>query len=136
MDFGKFIYERAKKEREAKRSQTKIEVKEIRLRPKTNEAHRGFKVDDARRWLLQGHKVRVTIKFRGREMDYPEIALEDLREIAESLADVSVVEQAPQMEGRTMLVVLAPSKGGAKKKEKSEQPEGRAQAKVEKQAQA
>ena len=123
MDFGKFIYERSKKEREAKRSQTKIEVKEIRLRPKTNEAHRGFKVDDARRWLLHGNKVRVTIKFRGREMDYPEIALEDLREIAESLADVSTVEQAPQMEGRTMLVVLAPSKGGAKKKEKGEQPQ-------------
>ena len=123
MDFGKFIYERAKKEREAKKAQTKIEVKEIRLRPKTNEAHRGFKVDDARRWLLHGNKVRVTIKFRGREMDYPEIALEDLREIAESLADVSTVEQAPQMEGRTMLVVLAPSKGGAKKKEKGEQPQ-------------
>jgi len=122
IDYGKFIYERAKKEREAKRSQTKIEVKEIRLRPKTNEAHRGFKVDDARRWLLQGHKVRVTIKFRGREMDYPEIALEDLKEIAESLADISTVEQAPQMEGRTMLVVLAPSKGSAKKKEKGEQP--------------
>ena len=122
MDFGKFVYERAKKEREARKSQTKIEVKEIRLRPKTNEAHRGFKVDDARRWLLQGHKVRVTIKFRGREMDYPEIALEDLKEIAASLADVSTVEQPPQMEGRTMLVVLAPSKGGAKKKEKGEQP--------------
>ncbi len=129
MDFGKFIYERAKKEREARKSQTKIEVKEIRLRPKTNEAHRGFKVDDARRWLLQGNKVRVTIKFRGREMDYPEIALEDLKEIAASLADVSVVEAAPQMEGRTMLVVLAPSKGGAKKKEKAEQssPEKEAQ---------
>jgi len=122
IDYGKFVYERAKKEREAKRAQTKIEVKEIRLRPKTNEAHRGFKVDDARRWLLQGHKVRVTIKFRGREMDYPEIALEDLKEIAEALADVSTVEQAPQMEGRTMLVVLAPSKGNAKKKEKGEQP--------------
>ncbi|RPI90729.1 MAG: translation initiation factor IF-3 [Chloroflexi bacterium] len=122
MDFGKFVYERAKKDRDAKRSQTKIEVKEIRLRPKTNEAHRGFKVDDARRWLLQGHKVRVTIKFRGREMDYPEIALEDLKEIAESLADVSTVEQSPQMEGRTMLVVLAPAKGGAKKKEKADQP--------------
>lgn len=121
MDFGKFIYERAKKEREAKKAQTKIEVKEIRLRPKTNEAHRGFKVDDARRWLQQGNKVRVTIKFRGREMDYPEIALEDLREIAEALSDVSVVEAAPQMEGRTMLVVLAPSKGGTKKKEKVEQ---------------
>ena len=120
MDFGKFIYERAKKEREAKKAQTKIEVKEIRLRPKTNEAHRGFKVDDARRWLQQGNKVRVTIKFRGREMDYPEIALEDLREIAEALSDVSVVEAAPQMEGRTMLVVLAPSKG-AKKKDKAEQ---------------
>lgn len=117
MDFGKFIYERAKKEREAKKSQTKIEVKEIRLRPKTNEAHRGFKVDDARRWLQQGNKVRVTVKFRGREMDYPEIALEDLKEIAAALADVSVVEAAPQMEGRTMLVVLAPSKGAPKKKE-------------------
>ena len=121
MDFGKFIYERAKKEKEAKKAQTKIEVKEIRLRPKTNEAHRGFKVDDARRWLLQGNKVRVTIKFRGREMDYPEIALEDLKEIAAALADVSMVEQAPQMEGRTMLVLLAPLKSAAKKKEKSEQ---------------
>jgi len=130
MDFGKFIYERAKKEREAKKSQTKIEVKEIRLRPKTNEAHRGFKVDDARRWLLQGHKVRVTIKFRGREMDYPEIALEDLKEIAQSLADVSVIEQVPMMEGRTMLVVLVPAKGGAKKKEKGEQAEVKEEAKA------
>jgi translation initiation factor IF-3 len=130
MDFGKFIYERAKKEREARKSQTKIEVKEIRLRPKTNEAHRGFKVDDARRWLNQGHKVRVTVKFRGREMDYPEIALEDLREIAESLADVSTIEQAPMMEGRTMLVVLAPSKGSPKKKEKAEQPEVKQEAKA------
>lgn len=130
MDFGKFIYERAKKEREAKRAQTKIEVKEIRLRPKTNEAHRGFKVDDARRWLLQGNKVRVTIKFRGREMDYPEIALEDLREIAEALSDVSVVEAAPQMEGRTMLVVLAPSKGAVKKKEKPDQAPAEKEAKA------
>ena len=122
MDFGKFIYEKAKKEREAKKSQTKIEVKEIRLRPKTNEAHRGFKVDDARRWLLQGHKVRVTIKFRGREMDYPEIALEDLKEIAQALSDVSIIEQAPMMEGRTMLVVLAPGKPVVKKKEKADSP--------------
>ena len=122
MDFGKFIYEKAKKEREAKKSQTKIEVKEIRLRPKTNEAHRGFKVDDARRWLLQGHKVRVTVKFRGREMDYPEIALEDLREVAQSLSDGGVIEPAPMMEGRTMLVVLAPGKASPKKKDKAENP--------------
>jgi len=122
MDFGKFIYERTKKEREAKKAQTKIEIKEIRLRPKTNEAHRGFKVDDARRWLLQGHKVRVTVKFRGREMDYPEIALEDLKEIATSLADVATIETPPQIEGRTMLVVLAPGKAPAKKKEKADAP--------------
>ncbi len=119
LDFGKFLYEREKKEREAKKAQTKIEIKEIRLRPKTNEHHRGFKVDDARRWLLQGHKVRVTVKFRGREMDYPEIALEDLREIAQSLSDVSIIEQAPMMEGRTMLVVLGPAKAKPAKKEKA-----------------
>ena len=127
-DFGKFIYERTKKEREARKSQTKIEIKEIRLRPKTNVAHRDFKVDDARRWLLQGHKVRVTIRFRGREMDYPEIALEDLKEIAASLAEVATIEQAPMMEGRTMLVVLAPGKPSAKKKEKADAP---AEVKVE-----
>jgi translation initiation factor IF-3 len=130
MDFGKFIYERAKKDREAKKAQTKIELKEIRLRPKTNEAHRGFKVDDARRWLGQGHKVRVTIKFRGREMDYPEIALEDLKEITQMLADISTIEQAPMMEGRTMLVVLAPARPGAKKKEKGDQPQVQKEAEV------
>lgn len=123
MDFGKFLYEREKKEREAKRAQAKIEVKEIRLRPKTNEHHRGFKVDDARRWLLQGHKVRVTIKFRGREMDYPEIALEDLREIAQSLSDVGVIEQSPMFEGRTMLVVMGPAKAKPKKPETAEEAE-------------
>lgn len=128
MDFGKFIYEKTKKERDARKSQTKIEVKEIRLRPKTNEAHRGFKVDDARRWLGQGHKVRVTIKFRGREMDYPEIALEDLKEVAESLSDIAVIEVPPQMEGRTMLVILVPAKGAPKKKEKSEQAEVKSEA--------
>ncbi|PWH12450.1 MAG: translation initiation factor IF-3 [Anaerolineae bacterium] len=123
LDFGKFLYEREKKEREAKKAQTKIEVKEIRLRPKTNEHHRGFKVDDARRWLLQGHKVRVTIKFRGREMDYPELALEDLKEIAQSLADVSIIEQPPMIEGRTMLVVLGPAKNKPAKKEKAAEPD-------------
>jgi translation initiation factor IF-3 len=110
MDFGKFIYERAKKEREAKRAQTKIEVKEIRLRPKTNEHHRDLKVRDARRWLVDGMKVKVRIRFRGREISYPEIALNDLKEVAEDLADVAIVEQAPALEGRTMLMVLGPGK--------------------------
>jgi len=109
MDVGKFLYQRAKKEKEARKQQTKVEMKEIRLRPKTNEHHRGFKVKDAKGWLEKGMKVKVTIRFRGREMDYPEIALEDLREIAEELADVGVIEQAPKLEGRRMMLVLAPS---------------------------
>ena len=87
-------------------------------------------MDDARRWLGQGHKVRVTIKFRGREMDYPEIALEDLREVAQALSDVAVIEVSPQMEGRTMLVVLSPSKAAPKKKEKTEQAEVKSEAEV------
>jgi translation initiation factor IF-3 len=115
MDFGKFIYERAKKEREARKAQTKIEVKEIRLRPKTNEHHRDLKVRDARRWLEVGMKVKVRIRFRGREITYPEIALNDLKEIAEDLADIAIVEQAPGLEGRTMLMVLAPGKAPKKK---------------------
>lgn len=110
MDFGKFIYERTKKEREARRAQTKIEVKEIRLRPKTNVHHRSFKVRDARRWLDEGMKVKVRIRFRGREIDYLDLALIDLKEVAEELSDVSLVEQAPALEGRSMLMVLSPTK--------------------------
>lgn len=115
MDFGKFVYERAKKDREARKAQTKIEIKEIRLRPKTNEHHRDLKVRDARRWLEGGMKVKVRIRFRGREITYPEIALTDLKEVAEELSDVAVIEQAPALEGRTMLMVLAPGKQPKKK---------------------
>jgi translation initiation factor IF-3 len=115
MDFGKFLYERTKKEREARRAQTKIEVKEIRLRPKTNVHHRSFKVRDARRWLEEGMKVKVRIRFRGREIDYLDLALVDLKEVAEELSDVATVEQAPALEGKSMLMLLAPSKTGKKK---------------------
>jgi translation initiation factor IF-3 len=110
LDYGKFLYEKAKKDREARRAQTKVEIKEVRLRPKTSEHHRSFKVRDARRWLTEGKKVRVRIRFRGREIQYPEIALEDLKQIADELADVGTIEQAPMMEGRTMLMTLAPGK--------------------------
>ena len=111
MDYGKFLYEKAKREREARRAQKQIEVKEIRLRPKTSEHHRSFKVRNARRWLTAGMKVKARIRFRGREFHYPEIARELLEGIAEELSDVGVVEQHPNMEGRTMLMVLAPKKG-------------------------
>jgi translation initiation factor IF-3 len=110
LDYGKFLYEKAKKDRQARKAQAKVEIKEIRLRPKTSEHHRSFKVRDARRWLEQGKKVRVRIRFRGREITYPEIALEDLHKIAEELSDVSKIEQQPNMEGRTMLMMLTPSK--------------------------
>jgi translation initiation factor IF-3 len=110
LDYGKFLYEKAKKDKEARRAQTKVEIKEIRLRPKTSPHHRSFKVRNARRWLTEGKKVRVRIRFRGREITYPEIALEDLRDIAAELADVGSIEQAPSMEGRTMLMTLAPTK--------------------------
>jgi translation initiation factor IF-3 len=114
MDFGKFIYERTKKEREARKAQTKIEVKEIRLRPKTNVHHRSFKVRDARRWLEDGMKVKVRIRFRGREIDYLDLALVDLKSVAEELSDISTVEAPPALEGRSMLMLLAPSKGKKK----------------------
>lgn len=110
LDYGKFLYEKAKKDREARKAQTKVEIKEIRLRPKTSDHHRSFKIRDARRWLTEGKKVRVRIRFRGREITYPEIALGDLKEIAAELSDVGSIEQAPNMEGRTMLMTLAPIK--------------------------
>ena len=108
MDHGKFLYERAKKTKEARKAQKQIEVKEIRLRPKTTDHHRFFKVKAARGWLEEGKKVKVRIRFRGREITYPEIALEALRGVQEELSDIAVVEQAPQRDGRTMLMVLAP----------------------------
>ncbi len=110
MNFGKFQYEQAKKERVARKQQKTIEVKEIRLRPKTTDHHLSFKIRDARRWLEDGMKVKVRIRFRGREITYPEIAREQLQRIASDLQDVAVVEQHPGMEGRTMLMVLAPTK--------------------------
>lgn len=108
IDHGKFIYQRAKKDKEAKKAQKKIEIKEIRMRPKTTDHHKSFKIKNARRWLEEGKKVKVRVRFRGRESDYPEIALADLNEIAEALSDIGSIEQRPQFEGRTMLMVIAP----------------------------
>jgi translation initiation factor IF-3 len=110
MDFGKFLYEQSKKEREARKAQKQVEIKEIQLRPKTNEHHTQFKVKNARGWLEDGNKVKVRIRFRGREITYPEVAMEQLQEIVDELADIAVVEQTPQLDGRTMLMVLAPKK--------------------------
>jgi translation initiation factor IF-3 len=109
MDFGKFQYERQRRERKARKTQKVIEVKEIQLRPKTDDHHLSFKVRDARRWIERGIKVKVRVKFRGRERDYPDIARERMVGIAEELKDVAVVEQMPSMEGNNMLMILAPT---------------------------
>jgi translation initiation factor IF-3 len=109
MDFGKFQYEKQRKERKARKQQKVIEVKEIRLNPKTDEHHLGFKVRDARKWILDGMKVRVRIRFRGREITHSSIGRDRLEKIASELNDVAVVEQMPNMEGNTMLMVLAPA---------------------------
>jgi translation initiation factor IF-3 len=125
LDYGKFLYEKTKKEKEARKAQKVIEVKEIQLRPKTTDHHTGFKVRDARRWLEEGKKVKVRIKFRGREITFPEIARQELMDIAQELADVAVVEQSPDIEGRTMLMVLGPNPKRVKPagKKPEEQPE-------------
>lgn len=109
MDFGKFLYEAQKRERDARKSQTKVEIKEIRLRPKTGEHDIGYKLRDARKFLERGAKVKVRIRFRGREVTHPEVARELLTRVAEELNDVAVVEKRPSMEGMTMLMILGPS---------------------------
>lgn len=121
MDFGKFQYEQARKERKARKQQKVIEVKEIRLSPKTDEHHLSFKVRDARKWIGDGMKVRVRIRFRGREITHANIGLTRLEKIAAELNDVAVVEQSPNMEGNTMLMVLAPATKQAEKNEKKKE---------------
>ncbi len=108
MDFGKFQYERQRRERKARKQQVKIEVKEIQLRPKTDDHHLGFKIRNARRWLQEGKKVRVRIRFRGREITHSNIGRDRLEKIRDELSDVAIVEQFPNLEGRDMLMILAP----------------------------
>ncbi|MGC8826742.1 MAG: translation initiation factor IF-3 [Anaerolineae bacterium] len=108
MDYGKFAYERAKREREARKAQKTIEVKEVRLRPKIGEHDLAFKLRDMRRFLASGNKVKVRILFRGREAAHPEVGKELLDRLAAEMADVASVEQEPQVEGRTLVMLFAP----------------------------
>jgi translation initiation factor IF-3 len=108
MDYGKFLYEQAKKERAARKTQKQTEIKGLRIRPDTDSYHIGFKVRQARGFLQKGNKVRVTCFFRGRERSHPEIARNVMQEIANQLSDVAVVEQHPNFEGRNMVMLLTP----------------------------
>ncbi len=109
MDYGKFLYDRSKRERKARKAQKTVEIKEIRLSPKIGEHDVEFRVQNAQRWLEAGSKVKVRVRFRGREITYPEIGRVMLLEMAERLSDVAVVESPPRMEGRSMLMVLGPN---------------------------
>jgi len=109
LDYGKFRYEQSKKEREARKNQKQVEVKQIRLEPKTNEHDLEVKAKQARRFLLEGDKVKFNLRFRGREIFHQEIGLEMLERMAEELRDISIVEQRPTMEGRVLTLLLAPN---------------------------
>jgi translation initiation factor IF-3 len=107
LDYGKFKYEEEKKERAAKKHQHTSELKELRLRPRTDEHDLQVRARAARRFLEEGHKVRLVVRFRGRESTHPEVARAQINAIAESLNDIAVVERAPEMEGRGMYAILA-----------------------------
>ena len=109
MDYGKFRYEQSKKEREARKNQRQVEVKQIRLEPKTDDHDLDVKAKQARRFLLDGDKVKFNLRFRGRAIYHPEIGQAILEQMAEALLDIAVIEQRPLMEGRVLTLTLAPS---------------------------
>lgn len=106
IDYGKYRYELAQKEKEAKRKQKTIEIKEVRLSPNIEENDLNTKVNNARKFLSKGNKVKVTLRFRGREMAHMYKSKHILDEFAESVADIAVIEKAPKVEGRTMTMYL------------------------------
>jgi translation initiation factor IF-3 len=109
MDYGKFLYEAQKRERDARKTQTKVEIKEIRLRPKTGEHDIQYKLENARKFLKRGAKVKVRLRFRGREVTHPQVGRDLMDRVAQELSDISIVEKRPAMEGMTMLMILGPT---------------------------
>lgn len=109
MDFGKFRYEQSKKQQEAKKKQSVVEIKEIKLRPKTEKHDLDFKIRNIKKFLKQKNKVKITLRFRGREIVYANsLGLEVLKKIAAELKDDAVILQHPTMEGRQMAMFVGP----------------------------
>ncbi len=108
LDFGKFKYEIQKKKAEAKKKQKVIEIKEIKVRPGIDDSDYNIKMRSVRRFLEEGDKVKVTLRFRGREMAHQELGVKVLDRIRDEVADLAKVEQFPKMEGRQMIMVIAP----------------------------
>jgi translation initiation factor IF-3 len=108
MDYGKYKYEQAKKKQQARKHASTVEIKEIKFRPKTEEHDMDFKVKHVRRFLEEGNKVRLVIVFRGREITHPQTGAAVLNRVVEATADLAGVEVTPNMEGRRMVMILAP----------------------------
>ena len=106
-DLGRFRFEQDKRSRDAKKNQHVSEVKEVRLRPRTDEHDLQVRVRAARRFLEEGHKVKVEVRFRGREASHPEVARAQITSIAAGVADIAMIERQPSLEGRTMFAILA-----------------------------
>ena len=107
MNYGKYKFEQAKKEKEAKKKQTIAEIKEIRITPNIEEHDFGFKAKNARKFLEDGNKVKITVRFRGRELNNTKMGEEVLSQFIKNLEDVSVVEKKPKLEGKNMFIILA-----------------------------
>lgn len=111
MDFGKFKYETSKKEKAARKHQSTVVVKEMKLRPKTDRHDLAFKVRQIRTFLTEGNKCKLSIVFRGREIVHPETGEAMLRKVVNQLGDLATVEQKPSMEGRRMIMIIGPRAG-------------------------
>ena len=111
MDYGKYRYELSKKQADAKKKQATVEVKEIKLRPKTEKHDLDFKIRNIRKFLQQKNKVKITLRFRGREIVYANsLGIDMLNQVAAAIEDVAMVIQTPKMEGRQMVMFVAPKK--------------------------
>lgn len=112
MDYGKYLYDLGKKRQEARRKQKHIVIKEVKFRPGTGAADYAIKLRNVTRFIDAGNKVKVTMRFRGREMAHRNLGLEVLQQVERDAAEIAAVEQMPLMEGRQMIMVLAPKKKG------------------------
>jgi len=107
MNYGKYKFEKTKKEKEARKKQKIVEVKEIRITPNIEQHDFEFKVKNARKFIREGNKVKITVRFRGRELNYVKLGEEILDKFIEELNDISVVEKKPLLEGKNMFIILA-----------------------------
>jgi translation initiation factor IF-3 len=127
LDFGKYMYEKTKREREARKAHKLQVIKELRIMPTTDDYHVGFKVKQVRKYLAEGAKVKVSVVFRGRAITHPEVGKQQLMKFVEELGAEAVLEQAPKMEGRSLQMLLAPaSHGSAKSKAAKPSADGHA----------